>query len=131
MLAQLAIPFWVLILNAIRKRRDRHSGAVGSDAPINNKDWSLPVILTSNALENQFQFPVVFYALCLMFVSLNSVTWLVLVVSWLFVLARWWHAYVHVTSNVIPLRMVSFGISMLSVLLLFVCALAALLNYPS
>ena len=131
MLAQLAIPFWVLILNALRKLRDRRSGAVGSDAPINNKDWSLPVVLTSNSLENQFQFPVVFYALCLMLVNLNSVTPIILMLSWLFVLTRWWHAYVHVTSNAIPLRMISFAISMLSVLLLFFCALGALISYET
>lgn len=59
-LAQIAISFWVMALNGLRKNSDRRSGKLNPDAAINNKAWSLPVVLTSNSLENQFQFPIVF-----------------------------------------------------------------------
>jgi len=127
-LMQIAIPFWIMILNGLRKNTDRKSGQVNPDSPINNKAWSLPVILTSNALENQFQFPVVFYVLCLILVQLDSVTAFSLVLSWLFVVSRWLHALIHVTSNVISLRMVSFLIGMITLLLLFVNTALAMLG---
>jgi len=127
-LMQITIPFWIMILNGLRKNTDRKSGQVNPDSPINNKAWSLPVILTSNALENQFQFPVVFYVLCLILVQLDSVTAFSLVLSWLFVVSRWLHALIHVTSNVISLRMVSFLIGMITLLLLFVNTALAMLG---
>ena len=54
MLAVLAIPIWVLLLNGKRKKVDRAAGDLNENAAIDNKAWSLPVILTSNALANQF-----------------------------------------------------------------------------
>lgn len=126
MLLQVAIPFWVMILNALRKNKDRAAGAVDPESAINNKAWSLPVVMTSNALENQFQFPVVFYVLCLVLAHLDAVNLPALILSWLFVVFRWWHAYVHVTSNIIPKRMASFAISLFSLMALFVLTVVAL-----
>ncbi len=125
-LAQLLIPFWVLILNGQRKAVDRRSGTVDPEqAAIDNKAWSLPVVLTSNSLANQFQLPVVFYVLCLVLATLDAVSVFALLVAWLFVLTRWFHAYVHVTSNHIPARFGSFVLSTLILLvLLFATAVA-------
>jgi len=128
LLLQIAIPFWVMILNALRKSKDRAAGAVDPASAINNKAWSLPVVKSSNALENQFQFPVVFYVLCLVLAHLDAVNLLALVLSWLFVVFRWWHAYVHVTSNEIPKRKTSFAISLVSLMALFLLTVGALLS---
>lgn len=119
MLAQLAIPIWILLLNAKRKAADRKAGNLNPDAPLDNKAWSVPVILTSNALANQFQLPVVFYALCLILASINAVSTLALVLCWVYVVMRWVHAYVHVTSNYVPTRMRVFIGSSLVLLVLF------------
>ena len=74
---------------------------------------------TSNALANQFQLPVVFYALCLMLASINAVSTLALVLCWAYVVMRWVHAYVHVTSNYVPTRMRVFIGSSVVLLVLF------------
>jgi len=127
-LAQLAIPFWVLILNGLRKSADRKAGRTNPESHINNKAWSEPVILTSNSLDNQFQFPIVFYVLCLVLAQINGVTLVSLVLAWLFVMTRWLHALVHVTSNRVPVRSSLFIVSMLILLVLFVYTLAALMS---
>ena len=69
-----AISLSLLILNAYRKNVARGEGAVDDRAAVDNKAWPLPVVLTSNALENQFQFPIVFYVLCFISVSYTHLT---------------------------------------------------------
>lgn len=129
MLAVLAIPVFVLILNAKRKKVERDKGNVHKDAPINNSAWPLPVVLTSNALANQFQLPVIFYVLCFILLHLNSVTMLVLALSWVFAVSRWLHAIVHVTSNAIPWRLSSFLVGVITLIILFVITIITLAQY--
>jgi len=120
LLAQIAVPILVLLLNAKRKAVERKAGNIQEDAPINNQAWALPVLLTSNSLANQFQLPVLFYVLCLMLLQIGHTTNLVVSLAWLFVVTRWVHAYVHVSSNYIPARFISFLIGALTLLSLFI-----------
>lgn len=129
MLVVLAIPFFVLFLNGKRKAVDRREGNLQADAPINNTAWSLPVVLTSNSLANQFQLPVVFYVLCIVLIHLNGVSLIVLGLCWLFAITRWLHAIVHVTSNAIPLRLSTFLVSTLTLLMLFAITIFTLAQY--
>ncbi|RBP50817.1 MAPEG family protein [Arenicella xantha] len=130
-LAVLLIPIWVLLLNALRKKAARQSGEQHADSAINNKGWPLPVVLTSNALENQFQFPIVFYVLCLILAQLGSVSIFALIVAWFFALARWGHALVHVTSNTITYRLSLFGLSCIALLVLFAHVVMVLLAHSA
>ncbi len=128
-LAQLSIPLVVLILNGKRKAGDVKSGDVDREkAAMDNEAWGKPTVLTSKNLANQFQFPVVFYVLCLLLASLNAVSTGALVVAWLFVVARLVHAYVHVTTNYVPIRFRAFIVSMVLLLALFGLTVAALLR---
>lgn len=118
-MAVLIIPIVVLLLNAKRKAADRASGEIKPETAIDNKAWSLPVILSSNSLANQFQLPVVFYVLCFILYSINSVTTSVLILCWVFVLSRWVHAVIHVTSNVVAWRMRFFIVGAVTLFILF------------
>ncbi len=118
-MAQLAIPFWVMFLNGLRKQAERRAGRATAESHTNNKAWSTPVVLTSNALDNQFQFPVVFYVLCLILAHLDAVSVVSLSLAWMFVFTRWIHAIVHITSNNISLRSSFFISGLLILLILF------------
>ena len=121
MMALLVIPFWVLVLNGKRKANDRRSGSHDPSASaINNTAWSIPVVLTSNNLANQFQLPIVFYALCFILAFIDGVSVVTLSLAWAFVALRWIHAYVHVTTNHIPSRFGSFVVSTILLMLLLV-----------
>lgn len=119
-LAQIAIPLAVLILNAKRKASARARGEVSKDAAIDNTAWELPVVLTSNNLANQSQLPVLFYVVCLILAQIEGVDALTLGLAWVFVASRVLHAYTHVTSNAIPVRMRSFIFGALILLILYV-----------
>ena len=93
---------------------------------MDNEAWSKPVVLTSKNLANQFQFPVVFYVLCIVLASIDAVTVVTLTVAWAFVATRYVHAYVHISSNFVPNRLKAFIIGVLALLVLFVLTIMAL-----
>ena len=130
MLLQLLIPILVLLLNAKRKSVDRKAGTVDREAAaMDNEAWSKPVVLTSKNLANQFQFPVVFYVLCLALASMNAVSSFALTMAWVYVALRLAHAIIHVTSNNVALRMPVFIASMLVLISLFVATVLALAKH--
>jgi hypothetical protein len=57
---------------------------------------------------NQFETPVLFYAACLAAMVANFVTPLMLLLAWLFVAARYVHAWIHVTNNRVRNRFYAF-----------------------
>lgn len=125
-LVQIAIPLIVLILNGKRKAAARSKGNVSEDAAIDNTAWDLPVVLTSNNLANQAQLPVLFYVVCLILAQIEGVDALSLGLAWIFVVSRALHAYVHVTSNRVAVRMRVFIFGALVLLVLFVLTLIRL-----
>lgn len=128
-LLQLFIPIGVLLLNARRKAADVKAGSVDmKKAAMDNEAWSKPVVLTSKNLANQFQLPVLFYVACLVLHAIGGVTAVSLGVAWLFVLTRYVHAYVHVTSNYVPLRMRSFIVGVVALFVLLVMTGVALMG---
>ncbi len=74
------------------------------DVALGNEAWPPRVKQISNAFHNQLEMPVLFYALVPLVILANRADVLFVIMSWIFVLARIAHAYVHVTSNYVPLR---------------------------
>jgi hypothetical protein len=126
-LAQLLIPVLVLLLNGKRKSADVKSGQFDREkAAMDNEAWSKPVVLTSKNLANQFQLPVIFYVLCLILASIDAVAMVTLAVAWVFVATRYVHAYVHVSTNYVPVRMRAFLLGALTLFVFFGLTIAAL-----
>ena len=129
-LAQLLIPILVLLLNGKRKSADVKSGQFDREqAAMDNEAWSKPVVLTSKNLANQFQLPVIFYVLCLILASIDAVAMVTLAVAWVFVATRYVHAYVHVSTNYVPVRMRAFLLGALTLFVLFGLTIAALAKF--
>ena len=68
-------------------------------------------------LTNQFELPMLFYVLCLTLHLTNGVNYLTLALMWIFVASRYFHAWVHLTSNNLLLRSRSFFVSAVILLL--------------
>jgi hypothetical protein len=77
-------------------------------------------VAVSNNLMNQYELPVLFYVLCLGFFVTHGVSYVVVVLAWLFVLARCVHSFVHIAWNNIRYRGRSFGIGFLLVIVMAV-----------
>jgi hypothetical protein len=111
-LVQIWLTLMIFVLLARRKAKaikqgevDRKKTALHSDA------WPDFVLQVSNNIQNQFQTPVLFYVMCFAFILSEGVTWLVLVFAWLYVASRLGHAYIHINSNYVPLRLRLFLLS--------------------
>ncbi len=68
-------------------------------------------------LINQFELPVLFYVLCLTLHETNGVNYLTLALMWIFVASRYVHAWIHLTSNNLPMRSRSFFVGAVVILL--------------
>ncbi len=78
-------------------------------------DWLARI--TRN-VANQYELPVLFYALVLMLVAINRVTMFDAIVAWAFVAVRIVHAVIHIRTSDVMLRMRVFGIGLVLVGLL-------------
>ncbi|MDX2319988.1 MAG: MAPEG family protein [Moritella sp.] len=87
---------------------------------LNNKAWPEDVVQVSNNLDNQFESPLVFYALCIITVLVGAVNSFAIALSVAYMVFRYIHAYVHVGTNYIPHRLRAFALSLVAMLLLLI-----------
>ncbi len=63
-----------------------------------------PSATVARSLINQFELPVLFFLVCTLLYVTAGVNHAVVAIAWLFVLSRFAHAYIHVTSNRLRIR---------------------------
>ncbi|KAA2237024.1 MAPEG family protein [Salinarimonas soli] len=69
------------------------------DIALGERAWPARVTQVANTFHNQFETPVLFYALVALAIVTRQADLLFVVLSWLFVTARLVHAYVYTTTN--------------------------------
>jgi hypothetical protein len=89
---------------------DRQKRAIHPDA------WPDVVIQVNNNIRNQFELPVLFYAVTLIIWQLGAVNLVTLGLAWLFALSRIVHAYIHTGPNIVKYRLRAFTVGFLAVL---------------
>ena len=90
-------------------------------------NWPPRVQQISNCYHNQFQLPVLFYALTALALILRKADLLFVVMAWLFVASRLVHAAIHTTSNKVSRRFTSFLVGAAVLLLMWVIFAARVL----
>ena len=127
-LAQIFLTLILFIILGVRKAKAVKAGEVNrQQAALNNQVWPQDVVKVSNNIANQFETPVLFYVLCLVMHSINSVGLIAIGLAWLFALSRFAHAYVHIGSNYVPMRLRLFLVGcfvLIAMLLLVVWKMA-------
>lgn len=89
-----------------------------ADIAVERSAYPLKARLLSNNFDNQFQLPMLFFVACLLALQIGTIGWLEVVFAWLFVVLRYVHAAIHVTSNHVHRRFAAY-VSGLAVLALF------------
>ena len=74
------------------------------DVALGQPGWPQDATQVSRAFDNQFQLPVLFYVLVALALPLRQMDLLLVVLSWVFVVLRIVHAYIHVGANDMPNR---------------------------
>ncbi len=102
----LVLILWVgsLTLSA-RIKAVRNGSAKMHEIAMDTGAWPRKVRLLGNNFDNQFQSPMLWYGVSAMIVALQMVDTVFVGLSWMFLLTRIAHSYVHTGSNYIPSRM--------------------------
>ena len=128
-LVQILITISGFLLLGIRKTKALKTNNVDQEkAALDNDAWPDYVLQVSNNIRNQFQVPVLFYVLCILFYSIDAVSTIVLYLAWAFVISRAIHAYIHMNSNFVPARFTVFTIGFVTMIIMVVFAAIALLS---
>lgn len=62
------------------------------------------IAVSRQTLKNQFELPIIFYFLVSILISINDITKFDVIFAWFFVASRYFHSYIRLTSNFVPLR---------------------------
>lgn len=78
------------------------------DIALGQKAWPAQATQIANAYSNQFELPLLFYALVALALPLRQMDLVMVLLAWLFVVTRYVHAGVYATSNNIQQRFSAF-----------------------
>jgi hypothetical protein len=96
----------MFIILGVRKSKAVKAGEVNrKQTALNNREWPDYVVKVSNNIANQFEAPILFYVLSLVLYSIDAVGIVAIILAWLFTLSRFAHAYVHIGTNYVPMRL--------------------------
>jgi hypothetical protein len=119
--AQLVLTFVLLFwMSYLRIQTIRRGLVQPSAISLREPNWPPRAMQIGNAFHNQLETPLIFYVLTLISLVTGTADSILWVLSWMFVLARIAHAYVHVTSNRIDRRGPLFLISAAALFLMFI-----------
>ncbi len=102
-------------LSVVRSRQVR-----AGDVSMGERTWPAPAQRAANAFSNQFELPVLFFALVPLVIITRKADLLYVVLSWIFVLSRIIHAGVYVTTNYVPYRFGAYCVGAVALTLLWV-----------
>lgn len=102
-----------------------------ADVALGQSNWPPKAQQVSNNYHSQFQMPVLFYVLVAFALITRHADYLFVAMSWLFVLTRLVHTYIHTTSNYVRYRFNAFAVGVLILLIMWIIfAIDILLGLP-
>ncbi len=132
MFAQVVLTFVLLFWMGYLRIQAIKAGDVNpQQVALREPNWPPRVLQIANAFHNQLELPILFYVVVLLALATNSLDVILCVLSWMFVLARFVHAYIHVTTNRLDRRTGVFGIGAIALLLMWVIVFARITLFAS
>ncbi len=98
------------------------------DIALDEPNWPKKATQIANCLKNQFEFPVLFYVLVAVALPLRQADLMFVLLSWVFVVTRYVHAGIFVTSNNVKHRSLAFFAGVLVLLVMWILFAARMLR---
>lgn len=118
-IAQIVLTFWLYAYLAVAKSRASKLGLVDETRRgLYDDAWPDNILQINNCIKNQFEVPVLFYALITIAWATSNIVILTHVLAWFFVATRVIHAIIHTGSNFVPMRRKFFMLGCLTLLLM-------------
>jgi hypothetical protein len=89
------------------------------DIALGQSNWPPEITQVGNCFNNQFQLPTLFYVLVTLALILHKADLLFVILSWVFVISRFVHAGVHITSNNVTHRFAAYTVGLLALLVMW------------
>lgn len=103
--AQVALTFFLQVWMRVERVGAIKRGEVTfSDISLRQQKWPPHATQISNAFHNQLETPTLFYAVVAFLMITSQVNVVFVILAWLFVTARLYHAYIHTGPNKQPHR---------------------------
>ena len=90
------------------------------DIALRQPNWPEKTTQIGNCYSNQFEIPVLYYILIALAVPLRHADYFILLMSWVFVVTRFIHAGIFVTSNDVRIRSLAWFAGVLVLLAMWV-----------
>ena len=97
------------------------------DIALRQPRWPERPTQISNAYDNQFELPLLFYALVPLALITRKADLLFVVLAWMFVASRFAHAAIHTTSNDVQTRFYAFAVGAVILLIMWIIFAAHIL----
>jgi hypothetical protein len=118
MLAHIGLTFFLYAWLTFARTKAVQSGETEYACFVLGRDEPLHVARITRNLANQFELPVVFYALVVVLLAVGRITWIDVAAAWVFVAGRLIHTLVQTLTDNVPLRGRVFLINFLAVVVL-------------
>jgi hypothetical protein len=115
---------------AVKRRRAFATGTRWQDISMREPNWPKDCVIAGNAFLNQFEIPVLFYVLSILALITKQADLVFVVMAWLFVITRYLHAGVFLTTNHVPTRGALFGIGVIVLILMWIIYIVRVLTLP-
>lgn len=116
---QVLLVFVVGILMAKRRNDAFLSGTHFRDIALREPNWPKPALQAQYAYANLFEMPVLFYVVVILAIITRHADMIMVVLAWIYVVFRYLQAYIHVTSNQVKYRGMTFGLSTLALMIMW------------
>ena len=113
---------FVLLIGMVAARRDALVSRQTriKDIALGQQNWPVRATQIGNCYRNQFELPVLFYILIALALPLRHADYLIVVLSWVFVLTRFVHAGIFVSSNDLNRRSLAWFAGVVVLLIMWV-----------
>lgn len=121
--------FWTLVVLVImfRARQEAFRGGVRlKDIAVTSEAWPARARLAQNNFANQFETPVLFYALVLFAMQAGATGWIMQGLAWAYVASRIGHTLIHTGANNVKRRALVFTIGLVALLGMLIGILVAM-----
>lgn len=118
---QVALTFALLFgMGRVRGAALKRGDVKMRDIALSEDAWDTRSKQASNSYRNQFEIPVLFYAVVAFAMITRKADLIFTVLAWVFVISRVVHAYVHVTSNHVSTRFRVFAVGVFVLLAMWI-----------
>jgi hypothetical protein len=118
---QVGLTFALMIWMAKERGGALRSGVVQPrDIALRQPNWPSRATQVANSFHNQLELPMLSYVLVALILITRTNDVIFVVLGWVFVLARLFHAYVHTGSNVVDTRAKAIAVAAIALIVMWV-----------